>query len=70
MLLMPQPLLAIEKGLTRKLSCITLEDPSAVVMDKEPIRAGGDVLEHFDERLPARGASEPLWDPKGERLRG
>src|SRR5919109_1904583 len=26
-------------------------------------------IEYFDERLPAHVASEPLWDPKGERLR-
>ena len=34
----------LEQGLTRKLSCITLEDPAAVVMGKEPIRANGDVV--------------------------
>jgi glycine cleavage system aminomethyltransferase T/glycine/D-amino acid oxidase-like deaminating enzyme len=94
----------IDRGPTRKLSCITLEDPAAVVLGKEPIRSNGDVvgyvtsagygysigrcvvygylpaegavegtpleIEYFDERLPARVASEPLWDPKGERLRG
>jgi glycine cleavage system aminomethyltransferase T/glycine/D-amino acid oxidase-like deaminating enzyme len=94
----------IGRGPTRKLSCITLEDPAAVVLGKEPIRSNGDVvgyvtsagygystgrcvvygylpaeravegtpleIEYFDERLPARVASEPLWDPKGERLRG
>ena len=94
----------IDHGPTRKLACITLEDPAAVVMGKEPIRSDGDVVgyvtsagygystgrcvaygylpaeravegtplevEYFDERLPARVASEPLWDPKGERLRG
>ena len=27
-------------------------------------------IEYFDERLPATVASEPLWDPKGERLKG
>ena len=94
----------LERGLTRKLSCITLEDPAAVVLGKEPIRANGEVvgyvtsagygystgrciaygylpaefavegtpleIEYFDEPLPARVASEPLWDPKSERLKG
>jgi glycine cleavage system aminomethyltransferase T/glycine/D-amino acid oxidase-like deaminating enzyme len=93
----------LEPGPTRKLSCITLEDPAAVVLGKEPIRSDGAVVgyvtsagygysvgrcvvygyvptelavegtplevEYFDERLPARVASEPLWDPKGKRLR-
>ena len=26
-------------------------------------------VEYFDERLPATVAEDPLWDPKGERLR-
>ncbi|MEX2407146.1 MAG: glycine cleavage T C-terminal barrel domain-containing protein, partial [Actinomycetota bacterium] len=94
----------LEAGPARKLSCLTLDDPSHVVMGKEPIRANGDVVgsvtsagygysigrciaygylpaelavegmelevEYFGERLAARVASEPLWDPKGERLRG
>jgi dimethylglycine oxidase len=93
----------LERGVERKLSCITLDDPTHVAMGKEPIRANGDVvgfvtsagygysigrcitygylpielavegtpleIEYFDERLPAHVASEPLWDPKGERLR-
>jgi glycine cleavage system aminomethyltransferase T/glycine/D-amino acid oxidase-like deaminating enzyme len=93
----------LEPGIARKLSCITFDDPSHVVMGKEPIRANGDVvgfvtsagygysigrciaygylpndlasegtaleIEYFDERLPAHVAAEPLWDPKGERLR-
>jgi glycine cleavage system aminomethyltransferase T len=94
----------LEAGPARKLSCITLDEPSHVVMGKEPIRADGDVVgsvtsagygysigrciaygylpaelavegtelevEYFGERLRAQVASEPLWDPKGERLRG
>jgi glycine cleavage system aminomethyltransferase T len=94
----------LESGLSRKLSCITLDDPSHVVLGKEPIRHDGDVvayvtsagygysvgrcvtygylpvelavegtaleIEYFDERLPATVAAEPLWDPKGERLKG
>jgi glycine cleavage system aminomethyltransferase T len=26
-------------------------------------------VEYFDQRLPATVAEDPLWDPKGERLR-
>jgi glycine cleavage system aminomethyltransferase T/glycine/D-amino acid oxidase-like deaminating enzyme len=93
----------VERGQLRKLACLTLDDPSDVVMGKEPVRANGDVvgfvtsagygysigrcvvycylpseltaegtaveIEYFDELLPAHVASEPLWDPKGERLR-
>jgi glycine cleavage system aminomethyltransferase T/glycine/D-amino acid oxidase-like deaminating enzyme len=93
----------LERGIERKLCCVTLDDTSHVVMGKEPIRANGEVvgfvtsagygysigrciaygylpselavedtsleIEYFDERLPAHVASEPLWDPKGERLR-
>jgi glycine cleavage system aminomethyltransferase T len=94
---------ALEQGPREKLACITLDDPSAVVLGKEPIRSGGHVVgyatsagygysvgrcivygylpaelavpgtkvevEYFDERLPATIAEDPLWDPKGERLR-
>ena len=35
---------ARSKGLTRKLCCMTLDDPDAVVMGKEPILKGDDVL--------------------------
>ena len=93
----------IERGPTRRLACIALDDPSAVVLGKEPIRSDGRVVgyatsagygysvgrcivygylpvelavpgspvevEYFDERLPATVAEDPLWDPKGERLR-
>jgi glycine cleavage system aminomethyltransferase T len=86
-----------------RLTCMTLDDPDAVVMGKEPIRADGRVVsyvtsatygysigrgivygylpvdltavgtpvevEYFGERLPATVADEPLWDPRGERLR-
>jgi glycine cleavage system aminomethyltransferase T len=27
-------------------------------------------IEYLGERLPATVSAEPLWDPKGERLRG
>jgi dimethylglycine oxidase len=93
----------LDRGLTKKLACITLDDPTAVVMGKEPIRHGGRVVsyvtsaaygysigrgivygylpvdlavegtkvevEYFGDRLAATVAAEPLWDPKGERLR-
>jgi glycine cleavage system aminomethyltransferase T len=35
-----------ERGPTEKLSCITLADPDAVVMGKEPIWAGGRVVSY------------------------
>jgi glycine cleavage system aminomethyltransferase T len=93
----------LERGPTERLSCITLDDASRVVLGKEPIRAEGAVvgyvtsagygytvgrciaygylpaelavpgtaveIEYFDERFPATVAEDPLWDPKGERLR-
>ena len=93
----------LERGSANRLACVTLDDSSAVVLGKEPILSGGDVVgyatsagygysigrcivygylpvelavpgtpvevEYFDERLPATVAEDPLWDPKGERLR-
>jgi dimethylglycine oxidase len=93
-----------ERGVTRKLLPLLLDDPAAVVLGKEPIRADGEVagyvtsagygytigrciaygwlpvelaaegtkveVEYFDERYAATVASEPLFDPKGERLKG
>jgi dimethylglycine oxidase len=93
----------LDRGLSEKLACVTLDDPAAVVMGKEPIVHGGRVVayvtsaaygyavgrgiaygylpvelavegtpvevEYFGDRLPATVAAEPLWDPKGERLR-
>jgi len=93
----------LERGSPDKLACVTLDDPRAVVLGKEPIRFDGRVVgyatsagygysvgrcivygylpaelavpgtpvevEYFDERLPATVAEDPLWDPKGERLR-
>jgi glycine cleavage system aminomethyltransferase T len=94
---------ALERGSAERLACVTLDDPNAVVLGKEPIRSEGRVVgyatsagygysvgrcivygylpaelavpgtpvevEYFDERLPATVAEDPLWDPKGERLR-
>jgi glycine cleavage system aminomethyltransferase T/glycine/D-amino acid oxidase-like deaminating enzyme len=93
----------LDRGLTEKLACMTLDDPTAVVMGKEPIRHGERVVsyvtsaaygysvgrgivygylpvdlavegtpvevEYFGDRLAATVVAEPLWDPKGERLR-
>jgi dimethylglycine oxidase len=93
----------IDRGSAEKLSCMTLDDPTAVVMGKEPILHDGRVVsyvtsagygysvgrgivygylpvdlavegtpvevEYFGDRLAATVAAEPLWDPKGERLR-
>ena len=93
----------LERGLMHRLACMTLEDPTTVVMGKEPIWSGEDVVayvtsaaygysvgrgivygylpaelategtavevEYFGERLSATVAADPLWDPKGERLR-
>jgi glycine cleavage system aminomethyltransferase T len=92
-----------DRGVTRRLAPMTLDDPSHVALGKEPVRHEGDVvsfvtsagygysigrgiaygylpveiaaegtaveIEYFDERLPATVAAEPLFDPKGERLR-
>ena len=33
-----------ERGLTHRLACMTLDEPSRVVLGKEPIRVGGDVV--------------------------
>jgi dimethylglycine oxidase len=93
-----------DRGVTRRLLPMLLDDPLAVVLGKEPVRAGGEVvgyvtsagygysvgrgiaygylpaelavpgakveIEYFDERYPATVATEPLVDPKGERLKG
>jgi dimethylglycine oxidase len=93
----------LDEGVSKKLACLTLDDPVAVVMGKEPILHGGRVVsyvtsaaygysigrgiaygylptdlavegtslevEYFGDRLAATVAAEPLWDPKGERLR-
>ena len=92
-----------EEGIQRKLCCLTLDDPDAVVMGKEPILDGNRVLgyvtsanhgytvgrfiaygylpleyakpgtsveiEYFGERYPATIAREPLYDPRGEKMK-
>ncbi|MCY4654537.1 MAG: sarcosine dehydrogenase, partial [Dehalococcoidia bacterium] len=91
------------KGPTHKLSCMTLDDPSRVVMGNEPILDGDRVLGYvtsanyghsigrgvvygylpvryaeagtsvdvlyFGERLRATVAREPLYDPRGDKMR-
>jgi glycine cleavage system aminomethyltransferase T/glycine/D-amino acid oxidase-like deaminating enzyme len=92
-----------EGGPAHRLACMTFDDPAVVVMGKEPIWSGDQVvsyvtsasygysvergivygylpvelasegtsvdLEYFGERLSVTVAADPLWDPKGERLR-
>ena len=98
---------ALEKiraeGVSRRLCCMTLNDPEAVVMGKEPIMDGDRVLGYvtsanyghtigrgvaygylpsahaeegtgvdilyFGERLPATVAKEPLYDPRGTKMK-
>ncbi len=94
---------ARKAGLRRKLCCMTLDDPAAVVMGSEPVMAGERVLGfvtsadygysvgtgiayaylpaeysepgtsvdvlYFNERYAARVVEEPLYDPKGARMR-
>jgi glycine cleavage system aminomethyltransferase T/glycine/D-amino acid oxidase-like deaminating enzyme len=93
-----------ERGVTRRLVPTLLDDPAAVVLGKEPVVAGGEVvgyvtsagygygigrciayvyvpvelaapgtsleIEYLDRRHAATVATEPLVDPKGERLKG
>ena len=92
-----------QAGLQTKLCCLTLADSTAVVIGKEPIRAGDKIIgwvtsggygytigksiaygylpmEHakvgaqldveiFGERIKAVVEREPLYDPKGERIK-
>ena len=94
-----------EAGIRQKLCCMTLADPTAVVIGKEPIRLRGEeevigwvtsggygyavgksiaygylpveqsavgtelTIEILGERIEAVVEREPLWDPKGERVR-
>ena len=91
------------QGRARRLCCMTLEDPAAVVMGKEPIMDGNRALgyvtsanyghsigcgivygylpeshagagtrlevAYFGERLAATVAKEPLYDPRGRKMR-
>ena len=91
------------QGNTRQLCCITLDNPDAVVMGKEPIMCGERVLGYvtsanyghtigrgivygylpiafttigttvdilyFGKRLPATVANEPLYDPRGTKMK-
>ena len=91
------------QGTTRKLCCLTLDNPDAVVMGKEPIMDADRVLGYvtsanyghtvgrgivygylpidysnvgtsvdilyFGERLPASVTREPLYDPRGTKMK-
>ena len=91
------------QGNTRQLCCMTLDNPDAVVMGKEPITDADRILGYvtsanyghtigrgivygylpsdyakegtsvdilyFDERLPATVVREPLYDPRGIRMK-
>jgi 4-methylaminobutanoate oxidase (formaldehyde-forming) len=90
-------------GVSRRLSCLVLDDPGAICLGNEPVSHDGRVtsrvtsggmgytvgrsiayaylptelavagtqchVEVFGERVAATVANEPLWDPKGERIR-
>lgn len=92
-----------QAGIKQRLCCLTLADPQAIAIGKEPIRCGDQVVgwvtsggygytvrqsivfgylpsefaavgtqldvEIFGERIKAVVAREPLWDPKGERIK-
>jgi glycine cleavage system aminomethyltransferase T/glycine/D-amino acid oxidase-like deaminating enzyme len=92
-----------EAGPSRRLACMTFDDPTVVAMGKEPIRHDGRVVsyvtsanvgysvgrgivygylpaelavegtpvevESFGVRLAATVTNDPLWDPKGDRLK-
>jgi glycine cleavage system aminomethyltransferase T/glycine/D-amino acid oxidase-like deaminating enzyme len=92
-----------DRPLARRLTCLTLDAPDAVVLGREPIWDDGTVVgfvssantgysvgkhityaylpvalttpgqklevEYFGERLAATVAAEPLFDPKGERVK-
>jgi 4-methylaminobutanoate oxidase (formaldehyde-forming) len=92
-----------ERGIQRRLVCLTLDDPVAVALGGEPILhdrhavgrvAGGGygytvgasiaygyvpaalaaagtslAVEVFGDAIPARVAKDPLYDPKGEKIR-
>lgn len=91
------------EGIKRKLSCLTLADPTAIAIGNEPVRCQDRVVgwvtsagfgfsvgksiaytylpvdvaqigmevdvELLGEPIPARVAAEPLWDPRGDRIK-
>jgi glycine cleavage system aminomethyltransferase T/glycine/D-amino acid oxidase-like deaminating enzyme len=92
-----------ERPLTRKLRCVTLEDPRSVALGNEPVRIDGEVvgrvtsggygyaversiayaylpaevaigaaveIDIFGQWVPGEVMVEPLFDAKGERVRG
>ncbi len=94
-----------EEGIRQRLCCLTLADPAAVAIGKEPVRPRGQEqvigwitsagygysvqksiayaylplefsqvgteleVEILGERIAAQVEREPLWDPKGERIK-
>ncbi len=92
------------EGPSKKLVCITLDDPRSVALGNEPVRIGGEIvgrvttggygytversiayayvpagqaevgtdveIDIFGEWVPGAIEAEPLYDPKGERVRG
>lgn len=92
-----------QEGVKQKLCCLSLADPTAIAIGKEPIRSADKIIgwvtsggygytvrksiaygylpaeyakagtqleiELFGERIKAVVEREPLWDPKGERIR-
>ena len=94
---------AREAGAARKLACVVLDDPRAVVVGNEPVRVGGAIagrvtsggfgasaeasiayaylpesacsvgtiveVDIFGRWVSGTVRAEPLWDPKGERVR-
>jgi glycine cleavage system T protein len=91
-----------ETGPARRLRCLVFDDPTVVVMGKEPLLVDGQTagyvtsanygptvrrsiaygylpsmcgegsmvdVQYFGERYGARVAREPLYDPRGDRLR-
>jgi heterotetrameric sarcosine oxidase gamma subunit len=94
---------AEERGVERRLRCVTLSDPRAMALGNEPVRSDEEVVsrvtsggigysvaksiayaylpnelavvgtpltvEVFGRRVEAEVAAEPLWDPRGERIR-
>jgi 4-methylaminobutanoate oxidase (formaldehyde-forming) len=55
-----------DRGPRNLLRCLTLEDPRSISLGNEPVRVE---VEIFGRWVKGRVAGEPLFDPKGERVR-
>ncbi|MGB6162891.1 MAG: hypothetical protein WCF33_16170 [Pseudonocardiaceae bacterium] len=63
-------LAARERGVTRRLRCLTLDDPRTIVVGGEPVRVSTRVaVETAGRRIDGVVNAEPLHDPKGVRTR-